>query len=505
MFLDFLQRQATSRPRSAAGFSLVWVLVLIGGMAAVALALAPTFRAQARQTALAEDAMLDKLAQGLKESILSTRTIPGANTWAQAVAQASGMNLTTVRQVFPQFASETTSRRIYLIDPRFQPTLGGAILPLSQPAVGFDPSVPAQVPNGYARVILVSSTKRGLNLPMPSGVVSQTVFDGLWDWAPTPSSPNPPAAAGFGAAWQGNAAHLHVAKINLEDIFSFFSFRSLSFTLDGGPVVSASSAGLSRYLVQGTRLDLFAPSNGARVQRHVVVKADRHFDFRYPLQPIGFWSFGEGVGATVSTNLGTAGTLANSVLTAGSSVSNSSLTLPPYPGFATTNTSLELNGISGFADTTRTLLNGLNEFSLACWVYPLSFPTVTPTGFCGQQDVAAVGFTSGHNLTLSTAQGGQISIAYPFPAGEWHHITATGDGQRLRIFIDGTIRAAGGVCLSRTDYGSSAHSFRIGGSGLMDGGGNYFHGLIDNVCLFDRSLTAAQITQLMQNKGPSGL
>jgi hypothetical protein len=491
------------RARLSSGFSLVWVLVLLGGMAAVALALLPTIVAQARKTAQAEDVILSQLTEALQKSVLSTRTIPGANTWAQAVVQVSGLNLIAVRQVFPQFPSELTSRRIYLIDPRFQPNLGAGILPFSQPNGGLDPSVPTQVPNAFARIMIVSSTKRGLTLPFSSGVATQPVFDSLWDWTPSPSNPDPPVAAGFGAAWQGKASHLHVARLSVAETFSYLVFRSLSFSTDGGAPIAAPST-VARYLLQGTPLSLYAPSNGALVQRHVV-QGDAHFDFRSPLAPIGYWSFDEAVTSIISTNLGTAGVLANAALSAGASVSNCTLVAPAYTGFSATNTALAVNGTTGFSDASQSLMNGLNEFSLACWVNPTSLPALSPAGLCGQQDVAVLGFAAGGDLIVATQRAGQAAIAYPYPMGEWHHVAVTGDGQALRIYVDGTLRAAGGQRLNRTDFGSSVHSFRIGGGGLFDGGGNYFQGSLDNVSLFDRALSAAQIARLMLNQGPSGL
>ncbi|MEU6719458.1 LamG-like jellyroll fold domain-containing protein [Nonomuraea sp. NPDC046802] len=73
------------------------------------------------------------------------------------------------------------------------------------------------------------------------------------------------------------------------------------------------------------------------------------------------------------------------------------------------------------------------------------------------------------------------------PLNTWTHVTATYDGTTLRLYTNGTQvaqRAASGVI--RAD----AQPLRIGGSSLW---GEYFAGLIDDVRVYNRALTPAEI------------
>lgn len=487
------------RRKSQTGFSLVWVLLVLAMLAMVALALAPTVPVEARKIALDEDQMVAQLSEGFREYVARYQVIPGVATWVQAIAQVTGLSVTSVRQVFPQFSTETGSRRVFLIDPRFRPASGSTLLPFTPPAGGLDPAVATEVPNAFARVMIVSSSKRGLALPFASGVPTAAVFDDLWDWNRTPGTTSTPPP-GFGAAWQGRGMHLHVARIDLSSQFDYAWFRGLSYAAKGGGPVSAG-AGVARYFLRGTDLTLYAASNGAMLQRHVM-RGDVRFDFRHPVQPLGWWSFAQGGSGSVATNTGTLGPTADAVPAGAVTVAPHTLTAPAHPGYPATNYSAVLDGTTASYTVPHGLLNGLQEFTLACWVNPSSLPMAGAAGLCGQRGVVEFGFTPGNNLTVNTGKAGQVNVAYPHPVNEWHHLAVTGDGQALCLYVDGLLRASGGTRLVRTDYGSSSDPFRLAGGGIFDLAGNYFHGALDDVGVFDRALTTSQITKLMLGQLP---
>jgi hypothetical protein len=90
-----------------------------------------------------------------------------------------------------------------------------------------------------------------------------------------------------------------------------------------------------------------------------------------------------------------------------------------------------------------------------------------------------------------TANFGGDDVSAPgaaaLPVGAWSHLAATYDGAAMRLYVNGTLvrtRAATGTFIS------TSQPLRIGGNAVW---GEYFAGSIDQVRIYDRALTAAQI------------
>jgi hypothetical protein len=103
--------------------------------------------------------------------------------------------------------------------------------------------------------------------------------------------------------------------------------------------------------------------------------------------------------------------------------------------------------------------------------------------------------------------GGHIVSAHaprPNPLYRWTHLAVTYDGASVRLYVDGTMRSsqvATGVIKRTTD------PLWLGGNGLY---GEYFHGLIDEVRVYNRELSSREVRSVMSTPiarahGPSGL
>ena len=77
------------------------------------------------------------------------------------------------------------------------------------------------------------------------------------------------------------------------------------------------------------------------------------------------------------------------------------------------------------------------------------------------------------------------------PPATWHHLAATYDRTNLRIYLDGV--QVGTRALTGS-IGVSANPLRIGGNAIW---GENFAGLIDDVRVFNRALTPAELTTIM--------
>ena len=479
---------------------MLWVLALLGGLVAAATVLAPRFaKVQARQKSDSEDGLLIKIVAALEQHTRRTQTISGIYTWYQDAATQLGMDSTSVLQVFPELGPSSSSRRAYLIDPRFTPSTGLPILPFVQSVGGLDPLL-GQVPGLESRILVASSSLRSLSLPVSSGVISAALFDSLWDWSPDGSGASPLSAVS--AAWQGRGEHLHVARLDFRALFHQITLRHLGYSISGGGMTLVTNP-VQRWFLKGTPLDLSHLGETAVASRRVINKDDT-FDLSSPSSPIAQWQFNLGLPSLWATNDGRLGFSLNAHFMDGLGLTLLGPTAPGHPSFPLTNLGVVLDGLNDYLETGGTPLNNLPEFTLACWIRPADLtPSGGRKGFCGQRGVAAMGFESGDTLTVRTSAGGSIAYAYPYPINQWHHVAAAGDGAELRLYLDGGLVQTGGNSVSGGTYGTSGYTFRIGGGGVFDGSGDFYEGTLDEVLVFEKALSATQISGLVNNLIPN--
>ncbi|HEY1381893.1 MAG TPA: LamG-like jellyroll fold domain-containing protein, partial [Gemmataceae bacterium] len=153
-------------------------------------------------------------------------------------------------------------------------------------------------------------------------------------------------------------------------------------------------------------------------------------------------------------------------------------------------TGVHFNG-STAAVTTPVSLSGLGAFSYEAWIRPTGAQP-NRTGLTGQNDAIEFGFITGSTLQLWTPATGGLSVAYTKPVGQWTHVVAVGTGTQLRIYLDGQL--AGTLDHAAVaGYGSSPFLFNIAGAGVFDPTGNYFNGDMDEVAVYGRALSPAEV------------
>ncbi|HEY6225987.1 MAG TPA: LamG-like jellyroll fold domain-containing protein, partial [Verrucomicrobiae bacterium] len=202
------------------------------------------------------------------------------------------------------------------------------------------------------------------------------------------------------------------------------------------------------------------------------------------LAPQIFYRF-EGAGLTV-TNSGSWGEAYNATYTGGVLSGQIGLQPPTAPGLPTNNLTPRFDGANDYVNSARTPLSNLSAFTMAAWVKP-GLLTKQRVGLWGQHDAIEFGFIDMHTLQLSTANGGAVQADFPLPANVWHFVAVSGDGELLRIYIDGLMVGEGGNAAG--NYGASAYPFVIGGGGIFDASQNWFTGNIDEFSLYTRALS----------------
>jgi hypothetical protein len=79
-------------------------------------------------------------------------------------------------------------------------------------------------------------------------------------------------------------------------------------------------------------------------------------------------------------------------------------------------------------------------------------------------------------------------VASPLAQGVWTHVAVTSDGATMRLYLNGVQAATAAVS---GQLAPSAGALRIGGNTVWQG--EYFDGTIDDVRIFDRARTGAEV------------
>jgi len=172
----------------------------------------------------------------------------------------------------------------------------------------------------------------------------------------------------------------------------------------------------------------------------------------------------------------------------------------------------KLDGTGGVIVPDASSLDATTTLTIAAWIYPtninpnsagivakrVGFGSETAyTLFLWHDQVA--GF---HLYTDIDGEDNRFFSDATFDTNRWYHVAVVFDGslpvgQRSVLYVDGKADYAGGE--SATQIGNSPASLVIGD---LPGGGDKFVGYIDEVALWQRALSAAEIAQLHAAKAP---
>jgi hypothetical protein len=211
--------------------------------------------------------------------------------------------------------------------------------------------------------------------------------------------------------------------------------------------------------------------------------------------PIAYYRFSDV--PPVATNSGTLGASANGFYTNGATAGAEAPRPPAFGGFEADNTALQVDGISQFVGTVSGLLNGLTNVTVSGWLRRNGAQN-NRTGLWGQNDLIEFGYIDNNTLQLwvDNFTNNPVNVTpNPFPDLQWSYVAFTLNGAQMKVYTNGVL--AGTAPLDSPDYGTNSFPFNIGGGGVFDAitnNGNYFNGQIDEVAVFDKALTAEQIS-----------
>jgi hypothetical protein len=202
---------------------------------------------------------------------------------------------------------------------------------------------------------------------------------------------------------------------------------------------------------------------------------------------VAAYAFDEGSGTAVtdSSGSGNHGVITNATWTIAGRYGNAL-------AFNGTNARVTINDAASLHLTTG--------MTLEAWVLPLALPAKNcSTPSCSWMDVIhkepdSYYIEASSDLNQQPEAGG-IFVAgkhivfgpAPLATNAWTHLALTYDAAMVRFFVNGTLVAAGQETTSLT---TSTGPLRIGGDSIF---GQYFKGTIDEVRVYSRALTGAEI------------
>ena len=208
-------------------------------------------------------------------------------------------------------------------------------------------------------------------------------------------------------------------------------------------------------------------------------------------QPSGLvaaYSFSEGSGTTVSDSSGNnhTGTISGALWTSQGKYGNA-LSFDGVNDWVTVNDTPALDLVSGM--------------TLEAWIRPTALKgwrTVILKEQYNSLAYASYANTSANQPSGEVAAPTSKDVRGPtqLPLNTWTHFAVTYDQTALRIYVNGAQVAGKAVT---GDIVSSAGPIRIGGNQVW---GEFFSGLIDEVRIYNRALSASEIQADMNAAGP---
>lgn len=152
-----------------------------------------------------------------------------------------------------------------------------------------------------------------------------------------------------------------------------------------------------------------------------------------------------------------------------------------------------------YIDLGSQMLSNRAAFTMGGWIKFKASDITGRMSLFGQNNAIEFGFSSSSTLELWTVATGPVTASFtPATLGNeaWHHVSVTGDGARIRIYIDGvSIPVTGGV-VNTTNYGSSTFTTKIGSRVFNDANGETFTGSILKTAFYSTALSASRIESL---------
>lgn len=138
------------------------------------------------------------------------------------------------------------------------------------------------------------------------------------------------------------------------------------------------------------------------------------------------------------------------------------------------------------------------DFSIAGWIKTKQGGTIVSKTVAGKWVPGGKTlFVEGGNLTLDIGWVGAVRSSKTINDGQWHHVAVTyqADAGAVQLYVDGKSDAKGNL-KSVADPASSQLRFGLTSEDFPRGEGNRLDGALDEIAIYSRALTSAEIAKL---------
>jgi hypothetical protein len=204
---------------------------------------------------------------------------------------------------------------------------------------------------------------------------------------------------------------------------------------------------------------------------------------------VGYWNLDENGGSTITDNSGFTNTGTSTALTWGSAS-------PPALAFVDTSYGT-FNGTSSRIALTVSQLPAANAAqSIAAWVNINALPGSASSivSLTGSSSAVKLGLSSTSLRVLRNDGTALVTTTAP-STGTWHHVAYTWNGTSNTLYVDG-------VAVIATATAHDGAAVTGGFIGATSAVADFFNGSIDEVRIYDRALTAAEVSSLAIGRMP---
>lgn len=222
---------------------------------------------------------------------------------------------------------------------------------------------------------------------------------------------------------------------------------------------------------------------------------------------VGWWSLENGGQDRTGTNhaavFGTGGLFQPAMVGNGfrSSGPSNGFSAPDHPSLDVTTLTLEAwVRLDSIGAHNHTIIGRVPAIASSITTIPYSLGAVSNAGFGTNPGASVTGSPAPGKLWLIVTDGVLEQVLFspsPLTLGAFHHVAATLDGTTARLFIDGQVVTT--ALQARTPFNSNDPLWIAG----INNGFNTWPGLVDEVAIYNRALSAAEILSIY-NAGANG-